>query len=137
MNKQNTFPCPVSLHSNNGFDIARKMKKHNRKQHSSKAETTHNNRPRIHKYIARTTPGDSERITFHLKQPSINSKIIAAAAIILLLTGVWLTLKFSLKIIFSAMCGIPLILLFTGIFFTSDPIKKLIDRLTAHATLDL
>ena len=121
-------PCPLSLHSNNGFDIARKMKYKASKSHPKTA---------ARKYIAQTDPANSAKIIFKLKRPPMDCKVIAAAAIILLTTGVWLTLKFSLKILVGAMCGIPLILLLCGVSFLPQPVKFMPSKLTEQTIADL
>lgn len=80
MNKQPLFPCPVSLHSSNGFDIARQMKcRPSRKcRKVGKVQPKKNS---MRKYIVQTVPGKSGNIVFKVKRTAVNYKLALAAGL--------------------------------------------------------
>ena len=120
MNKQPLYPCPVSLHSFNGFDIARKMKYRPRRKFR-KVEKVQPKKNSIRKYIAKTAPGQTGKMVFQIKRAPVNCKLALTIALSLLGLAVMMVLKCSLKVLWSGVCFMGIACLLAGIF--SNPEK--------------
>ena len=105
MNKQNTFPRPVSLHSNNGFDIARKM-------NSQRA-----------RYIKK--PGAS-LCSKKASRNAIDRKLLVYTVALLVLAGLSFVLKFSFKTLWGAFCAVSLIFFFAGLYTQQNVVNAAI-----------
>ena len=120
MNKQPLFPCPVSLHSSNGFDIARKMKcRPSRK--CRKVEKVQPKKNSMRKYIAQTVPGKSGNIVFKVKRTAVDHKLALTVALSLLGLAFLMLLKCSLRVLWGGVCFTGIACLLAGI--CSNPEK--------------